>query len=181
MAKIGAALVAALVAIAFGKILLSMSGRFFRFWVKLPILAKVILPAVLTVFYLHGSIKNRGAFSLRPANVATVTDADIERGFKLESVVTNAAHSYELASNAVRNAAWHLAGGHSAFNRYNLGWSFPLGENAYDHIIAFQEGSVFHNPRDEYPLFKLYDGVLSFVPGYSDFWTLIDDKRGVFT
>ena len=32
MAKIGAALVAALVAIAFGKILLSMVGRFFRFW-----------------------------------------------------------------------------------------------------------------------------------------------------
>ena len=60
MAKIGVVLVAALVAIAFGKILLSMSGRFLRFWVKLPILAKVILPAVLMVFYLHGSIKNTG-------------------------------------------------------------------------------------------------------------------------
>ena len=34
MAKIGAALVAALVAIAFGKILLSMSGRFLRFWLE---------------------------------------------------------------------------------------------------------------------------------------------------
>ena len=181
MAKIGAALVAALVVIAFGKILLSMVGRFFRFWLKLPVLAKVILPAVLIVFCLHGSMKNRGAFSVRSPNAATVSDIDIERGFKLESVVTNAAHSYELASNAVRNAAWHLAGGHSAFNRYNLGWSFPLGENSYDHIIALQEGSVFHNPRDEYPLFRLYDGVLSFDPGYSDFWSLIDDKRGVFT
>ena len=181
MAKIGAALVAALVAIAFGKILLSMVGRFFRFWLKLPVLAKVILPAVLIVFCLHGSIKNRGAFSVRSPNAATVSDIDIERGFKLESVVTNAAYSYELASNGVRNAAWHLAGGHSAFNRYNLGWSFPLGENVYDHIIAFQEGSVFHNPRDEYPLFKLYDGILSFIPTYSDFWSLIDDQRGVFT
>ena len=181
MAKIGAALVVALVAIAFGKILLSMLGRFFRFWLKLPVLAKVILPAVLIVFCLHGSMKNRGAFSIRSPDAVTVSDTDIERGFKLESVVTNAAYSYELASNAVRNAVWHLAGGHSAFNRYNLGWSFPLGENTYDHIIAFQEGSVFHNPRDEYPLFRLYDGVLSFVPGYSDFWSLIDDKRGVFT
>ena len=181
MAKIGAALVAALIVIAFGKILLSMLGRFFRFWLKLPFFAKVVFPAVFVVFCLHGSMKNRGAFSLRPANVATVTDIDIERGFKLESVVTNAAYSYELASNAVRNAAWHLAGGHSAFNRYNLGWLFPMGENTYDHIIAFQEGSVFHNPRDEYPLFRLYDGVLSFVPGYSDFWSLIDDQRGVFT
>ena len=181
MAKIGAALVATLVAIAFGKILLSMSGRFFRFWLKLPILAKVILPAVLIVFCLHGSMKNRGAFSVRSPNAATVSDIDIERGFKLESVVTNAAYSYELASNAVRNAAWHLAGGHSAFNRYNLAWPFTLGENTYDHIIAFQEGSVFHNPRDEHPIFKLYDGVLSFIPGYSDFWSLIDDKRGVFT
>ena len=181
MAKIGAALVAALVVIAFGKILISISGRFFRFWLKLPFFAKVVLPAVLVVFCLHGSMKNRGAFSIRLPNAATVSDIDIERGFKLESVVTNAAYSYELASNAVRNAAWHLAGGHSAFNRYNLGWSFPLGENTYDHIIAFQEGSVFHNPRDEYPLFRLYDGVLSFVPGYSDFWSLIDDKRGVFT
>ena len=181
MAKIGAALVVALLAIAFGKILLSMSGRFFRFWLKLPVLAKVILPAVLIVFCLHGSMKNRGAFSIRSPNAATVSDIDIERGFKLESVVTNAAYSYEFTSNAVRNAAWHLAGGHSAFNRYNLGWSFTLGENTYDHIIAFQDGSVFHNPRDEHPLFKLYDGVLSFVPGYSDFWTLIDDKRGVFT
>ena len=181
IAKIGAALVAALLVIAFWKIILSMLGRFFRFWLKLPVLAKVILPTVLIVFCLHGSIKNRGAFSLRPVNVATVTDIDIGRGFKLESVVTNAAHSYELASNAVRNAAWHLAGGHSAFNRYNLGWSFPMGENSYDHIIAFQEGSVFHNPRDEYPLFRLYDGLLSFVPSYSDFWSLIDDLRGVFT
>lgn len=181
MAKIGAALVAALLAIAFGKILLSMVGRFFRFWLKLPFFAKVVLPAVLVVFCLHGSMKNRGAFSVRSSDAVTVSDTDIERGFKLESVVTNAAYSYELASNAVRNTAWHLAGGHSAFNRYNLGWSFPMGENTYDHIIAFQEGSVFHNPRDEYPLFKLYDGVLSFVPGYSDFWTLIDDQRGVFT
>ena len=181
MARIGAALVAALVVIAFGKILLSMVGRFFRFWLKLPFFAKVVLPAVLVVFCLHGSMKNRGAFFVRSPNAATVSDIDIERGFKLESVVTNAAYSYELASNAVRNAAWHLAGGHSAFNRYNLGWSFPLGENTYDHIIAFQEGSVFHNPRDEYPIFKLYDGVLSFIPGYSDFWTLIDDQRGVFT
>ena len=181
MARIGAALVAALVVIAFGKILLSMVGRFFRFWLKLPFFAKVVLPAVLVVFCLHGSMKNRGVFSVRSPTAATVSDIDIERGFKLESVVTNAAYSYELASNVVRNAAWHLAGGHSAFNRYNLGWSFPLGENTYDHIIAFQEGSVFHNPRDEYPLFRLYDGVLSFVPGYSDFWSLIDDKRGVFT
>ena len=181
MAKIGVALVAALLAIAFGKILLSMVGRFFRFWLKLPVLAKVILPAVLIVFCLHGSMKNRGTFSVRSPNATTVSDIDVERGFKLESVVTNAAYSYELASNAVRNAAWHLAGGHSAFNRYNLGWSFPMGENSYDHIIAFQEGSVFHNPRDEYPIFKLYDGVLSFIPGYSDFWSLIDDKRGVFT
>ena len=181
IAKIGAALVAALLVIAFGKILLSMVGRFFRFWLKLPVLAKVILPAALIVFCLHGSMKNRGAFSIRSPNAATVSDIDIERGFKLESVVTNAAYSYGLASNGVRDAAWHLAGGHSAFNRYNLGWSFPLGENSYDHIIAFQEGSVFHNPRDEHPLFRLYDGVLSFVPGYSDFWSLIDDKRGVFT
>ena len=105
MAKIGAALVAALLAITFGKILLSMMGRFLRFWVKLPILAKVILPAVLTVFYLHGSIKNRGMFSLRPANVATVTDIDIERGFKLESVVTNGREylrSYYCVSGGVR-------------------------------------------------------------------------------
>ena len=144
------------------------------FWLKLPVLAKVILPAVLIVFCLHGSMKNRGAFSVRLPNAATVSDIDIERGFKLESVVTNAAYSYELASNGVRNVAWHLAGGHSAFNRYNLGWSFPMGENSYDHIIAFQEGSVFHNPRDEYPLFRLYDGVFSFIPGYSDFWSLID-------
>ena len=155
MAKIGAALVAALVIIAFGKILISISGRFFRFWLKLPVLAKVIIPTVLIVFCLHGSMKNRGAFSVRSPNAVTVSDTDIERGFKLESVVTNAAYSYELASNAVRNAAWHLAGGHSAFNRYDLGWSFPMGENTYDHIIAFQEGSVFHNPRDEYPIFKL--------------------------
>ena len=181
MARIGAVMVAALVAIAFGKILFSMLRRFSRFWIKLPLFAKVVLPAVLVVFCLHGSMKNHQAFSFRPPNVETVTDVDIERGFKLESVVTNATYSYELASNAVRNTAWHLAGGHSAFNRYNLAWSFPLGENVYDHIIAFQEGSVFHSPRDEYPLFRLYDGVLSFVPGYSDFWSLIDDNRGVFT
>ena len=79
MAKIGAALVAALVAIAFWKIILSMLGRFLRFWVKLPILAKVILPAVLIVYCLHGSMKNRGAFSVRSPNINIANRCSIRR------------------------------------------------------------------------------------------------------
>ena len=173
--KISMSLATVLFLIVFGSVVFRSLMRFFRFWKTLPILGKVIIPVGFMIFYLHGSIKSNQVFSVRPVPFPTVADLDIERGFKLSNVITNSEYSYALASNSVRNVAWHLAGGHSGFRKYNLGWCFPFGSNMVDKLFVFQDGNIFQNPRDEMPLIKVYDGILSFKPGYSDFWIMVDE------
>ncbi len=57
MVKISVALVAALMLIVSWRVIGKMASRFYEFWRSLPMLGKVVLPVCMTVFYLHGSIK----------------------------------------------------------------------------------------------------------------------------
>ena len=50
MAKIGAALVAALMLIVSWRVIGRMASRFLRYWRALPLLGKIVLPVCLTVF-----------------------------------------------------------------------------------------------------------------------------------
>ena len=87
MAKIGAALVAALMLIVSWRVIGRMVGRFLRFWRALPLLGKVVLPVCLTVFYLHGSIKQ--------------THGVINRIDKGEGEIYSVSSGYESVGNSV--------------------------------------------------------------------------------
>ena len=108
-------------------------------------------------------------------------DEDIARGYWLESVATNLMYSYECPSNGVRHLPWYMAGGHTAFKRYDFESAFPLGTNLLEFVTVFQDGRICRTPRDRIPLLKPHDGMFAFVRHVSDFWTLFEPTRRIFT
>ena len=108
-------------------------------------------------------------------------DEDIARGYWLESVATNLMYSYECPSNGVRHLPWYMAGGHTAFKRYDFESAFPLGTNSLEFVTVFQDGRICRTPRDRIPLLKPHDGMFAFVRRVSDFWTLFEPTRRIFT
>ncbi|MBR4894281.1 MAG: hypothetical protein IKZ36_03680, partial [Kiritimatiellae bacterium] len=111
----------------------------------------------------------------------SVSDEDIARGYWLESVATNLMYSYECPSNGVRHLPWYMAGGHTAFKRYDFESAFPLGTNLLEFVTVFQDGRICRTPRDRIPLLKPHDGMFAFVRHVSDFWTLFEPTRRIFT
>jgi hypothetical protein len=87
MARIGVALVAALMLIVSWRIVGRMVRRFYEFWRALPMLGKGVLPVCLTVFYLHGSIKQ--------------THGVINRIDKGEGEIYSVSSGYESVGNSV--------------------------------------------------------------------------------
>ena len=108
-------------------------------------------------------------------------DEDIARGYWLESVATNLMYSYECPSNGVRHLPWYMAGGHTAFKRYDFESAFSLGTNLLEFVTVFQDGRICRTPRDRIPLLKPHDGMFAFVRHVSDFWTLFEPTRRIFT
>ena len=204
---LSAALLTALCALAWWKVVGGRVKELIGEWRRLPLFWKIVLPIVFAAFCLHGSTKNGNVANVQvlpvvksnyqsgngenPSNLVnpvnhvknnlTVSDEESVLGYRLDSVRTNATYSYACPTNGVRDWAWHRAGGHSAFRRHDLKWTFSIGTNEIDYVAVFQLGSVFKTPRDKISLFPIYDGVLSFRPGVSDFWTLFDEERQVFT
>ena len=124
-------------------------------------------------------------------NPVQTTNADIARGWRVESVTTNAAVSYEMPTNAVYVGNWHIHGARSSFgnNVVDFGvlrtsgtlvptnWSFPLGTNdeAFSSFWYFVDGRIRPTPKDAmYEIFAV--GVpMSAVPGQSRLWRLDGD------
>ena len=70
---------------------------------------------------------------VNPVNPVQTTGEDIARGWRVESVATNAAGSYAMPANGTLVGNWHVHGARSSFgnNRIDFGdWRFPLGTNA---------------------------------------------------
>ena len=94
--------------------------------------------------------------SLNPVNLVNpvqnnipvqTTNADISRGWRVESVTTNAAVSYAMPPNATTVGNWHIHGASSSFgnNRIDFGdWAFPLGTNdeAFSAFWYFIDGRI---------------------------------------
>ena len=98
--------------------------------------------------------------SLNPVNLVNpvqnnipvqITNADISRGWRVESVTTNAAVSYEMPSNATLVGNWHKRGTFGEWMRLELGdFAFPIGTNAtaYSSFSVFNDGKIRPIPRD---------------------------------
>ena len=120
-------------------------------------------------------------------NPVQTTIDDIMRGWRVESVTTNAAVSYAMPTNATLVGNWHIHGASSSFgnNRIDFGnWAFPLGTNdeAFSSFWYFIDGRIRPAPRDAAHEICAVGVPMSAVPGQSRLWRLDgDDGSRVLT
>ena len=129
-----------------------------------------------------------GVFSLVPLpqnsvnsvnSVYTASD-DIARGWRVESVATNAAVSYAMPSNATLVGNWHRRGTFGEWMRLDLGgFAFPLGTNdtVYSSFSIFNDGKIRPVPRDVAHEICAVGVPMLAMQGESRFW-VADDGDG---
>ena len=124
-------------------------------------------------------------------NPVQATIDDIMRGWRVESVTTNAAVSYAMPTNATTVGNWHIHGAASSFgnNVVDFGvlrtggtlvptnWSFPLGTNneAFSSFWYFVDGRIRPTPRDAAHEICAVGVPMFAVPGESRLWRLDGD------
>ena len=126
--------------------------------------------------------------------VATVTEEDVARGWRVECVTTNETLSYAMPSNAVYVSNWHIHGARSSFGRNVVdfgsagtprptGWSFPLGTNgaAFSSFWYFVDGRIRPKPKDAAREICAVGVPMSAVPGKSRLWAMADGDSRVLT
>ena len=107
------------------------------------------------------------------------------RGWRVESVTTNAAVSYAMPTNATLVGNWHIHGASSSFgnNRIDFGnWAFPLGTNdeVFSSFWYFIDGRIRPAPRDAAHEICAVGVPMSAVPGQSRLWRLPSMRRSSF-
>ena len=126
--------------------------------------------------------------------VETISEDDVARGWRVESVTTNETVSYEMPSNAVYVSNWHIHGARSSFgnNVIDFGsagtprptsWTFPLGTNdeAFSSFWYFVDGRIRPRPKDTMREICAVGVPMSAVPGQSRLWSVADDDLRVLT
>ena len=113
-------------------------------------------------------------------NPVQTTSGEIARGWRVESVATNAAVSYAMPTNATLVGNWHVHGASSSFgnNRIDFGdWRFPLGTNdeAFSSFWYFIDGRIRPTPRDAMREICAVGVPMSAVPDQSRLWRLDGD------
>ena len=123
--------------------------------------------------------------SLNPVNLVNpvknnisvqATIEDVARGWRIESVTTNAAVSYAMPTNATIAGNFHVHGAASSFgnNRIDFGdFAFPIGTNnaAFSTFWYFVDGRIRPTPRDAAREICAVGAPMSAVPGQSRLWT----------
>ena len=131
MAKIGAALVATLMLIVSWRVVGRMASRFLRFWRALPLLGKVVLPVCLTVFYLHGSIKQtHGVINRIDKGEGEIYS--VSSGYEsIGNSVTGGINVLTLSAESLRISAFQVDQVNRAFG-FEASWS----ENLFNNTLS---------------------------------------------
>ncbi len=121
-----------------------------------------------------------------PVNPVQTTPDDIARGWRVESVATNAAVSYAMPVDVMLVGSWHVHGARSSFgnNRIDFSglasgtlapyaWSFPLGTDneTFSSFWYFVDGRIRPAPKDAAHEICAVGAPMSAVPVSSRFWT----------
>ncbi len=85
--------------------------------------------------------KKLRADSLQPTP-CSLSDEDISRGYRLVSVTTNGAHSYEIPLDARTVGTWHQTDAHDAVAKASLDEPFPLGGQIVTSLWAHVWGKA---------------------------------------
>ena len=106
-------------------------------------------------------------------NPVQTTGEDIARGYRAESVATNAAPFAAMPPNAVEYARWSLRGGRETWFPLDFGdFVFPLGTNSVSRMRVLSGGMVETLPGLNGPGFICAAREhASLVPGVSFFWS----------
>ena len=181
MAKIGAALVAALMLIVSWRVIGRMASRFLGFWRALPLLGKIVLPVCLTVFYLHGSTKQKdahradGASAVSPSQNVVADGTEFVQPLHRYLAPTNFAADLSIfnrPTNAVTPRLW---------KKYSIIDDFQLVPGKR---IAGVCGAVTTQPwgidtpdriKDIYETYAPLYSTNALIRGVSDFWTVTNE------
>jgi hypothetical protein len=181
MAKIGAVLVAALMLIVSWRVIGRMASRFLRFWRALPLLGKIVLPVCLTVFYLHGSTKQKGApksevtSAVSPSQNVVADGTEFVQPLHRYLAPTNFAADLSIfnrPTNAVTPRLW---------KKYSIIDDFQLVPGKR---IAGVCGAVTTQPwgidtpdriKDIYETYAPLYSTNALIRGVSDFWTVTNE------
>ena len=102
----------------------------------------------------------------------SITEEDLIRGYRLESVVTNADISYAMPSDAVIHGTWHVRGAYEDVMKVDFGdFRFPLGSRLCDSFWVYTWGKVRPKLRDVANEIVAGGFPMAAVPGQSRFWT----------
>ena len=102
----------------------------------------------------------------------SITEEDLVRGYRLESVVTNADISYAMPSDAVIHGTWHVRGAYEDVMKVDFGdFRFPLGSRLCDSFWVYTWGKVRPKLRDVANEIVAGGFPMAAVPGQSRFWT----------
>lgn len=112
-----------------------------------------------------------------------VSLADAARGYRLDSVSTNEAISYEAPDDATEVGVWHLTGAYEDVQRVSFAshpspliphphpFLFPLGTNLCDSLWAYTWGKVRPQLKNASNEIVAVGSPMSALPGVSRFWT----------
>ena len=138
----------------------------------------------------NGLMRVIGPLWSPPPAIITVTETDIARGWRVESITANETYSYEMPTNAVYVGNWHIHGARSSLGNHkvDLGamgssfpaeWSFPLGTNSdsFTSFWYFVDGRIRPTPRDAAREIRAAGGPMFAMPGASRLWA-VEDSDG---
>ena len=109
-------------------------------------------------------------------SVQTVSEDDIARGYRQESMTTNLEPFAEMPANAVEYTRWSLRGGFAADFALHLGnFVFPVGTNHVSRFDVLSGGAVEPLPRGTSAVIYAAREQASLVPGVSRFWSADTD------
>ena len=109
--------------------------------------------------------------SLQQAAVPEITQEEIAQGWRVESVVTNAAVSYAMPTNGVEYMPWSLRGGYESRFALDIGdFAFPFGTGVVHRLDVLSGGAVESLPRTSYMSICAARAWASIVPGVGRFW-----------
>ena len=109
--------------------------------------------------------------SLQQTAVPEITQEEIAQGWRVESVVTNAAVSYAMPTNGVEYMPWSLRGGYETRFPLDLGdFAFPFGTGVVRRLDVLSGGMVESLPRPSHMSICAAREWASIVPGVGRFW-----------
>ena len=82
----------------------------------------------------NGLMRVIGPLWSPPPAIVTVTETDIARGWRVESVITNSTYSYEMPTNAVYVGNWHVHGARSSFGNHKVDFG-AMGSSRRRHYM----------------------------------------------